>query len=148
MITVERTFLIEVPLDALMAYLEDFGHAEEWDPGTVRCLRVDEGPVRPGSSWQNTSRFRGRTTDLVYRLDSRGPRQLVFIGVNKTVTARDVMRFEPRSAASTRLTYVASLRFRGLARLAEPFLRREFEALADKVAGRLPSAVRAHHRED
>ncbi|MYT18871.1 polyketide cyclase, partial [Streptomyces sp. SID7760] len=106
-----------------------------------------EGPVRPGSSWQNTSRFRGRTTDLVYRLDSRGPRELVFVGVNKTVTARDQMRFEAQSTTTTRLTYVASLRFNGLARLAEPFLRREFEALADKVAGRLPSAVRAHHGE-
>ncbi|KMO94498.1 SRPBCC family protein [Streptomyces roseus] len=147
MITVERTFLIEVPLDATMAYLQDFGHAEEWDPGTVRCLRIDEGPVRAGSSWRNTSRFRGRTTDLVYRLDSRGPRELVFVGVNKTVTARDRMRFEAQSATTTRLTYVASLRFNGLARLAEPFLRREFEALADKVAGRLPSAVRAHHSE-
>ncbi|MFJ3175958.1 SRPBCC family protein [Streptomyces roseus] len=143
----ERTFLIEVPLDATMAYLQDFGHTEEWDPGTVRCLRIDEGPVRPGSSWQNTSRFRGRTTDLVYRLDSRGPRELVFVGVNKAVTARDQMRFEAESATTTRLTYVASLRFNGLARLAEPFLRREFEALADKVAGRLPSAVRAHHSE-
>ncbi|MFJ7209390.1 SRPBCC family protein [Streptomyces sp. NPDC098789] len=144
MITVERTFLIELPLDALTAYLEDFGHAEEWDPGTVRCRRVDEGPVRPGSSWQNTSRFHGRTTDLVYRLESRGPRQLVFTGVNKTVTARDVMRFEARSATVTRLAYTASLRVRGLARLAEPFLRREFETLADKVADRLPAAALAH----
>ncbi|MFD8019710.1 SRPBCC family protein [Streptomyces lavendulae] len=141
MITVERSFLVGRPLDVLITYLEDFGHTEEWDPGTVRCVRIDEGPVGPGASWDNTSRFRGRTTRLVYRLASRGPQQLVFIGANKTVTATDVMRFESQSALATRLSYTASLRFKGLARFAEPFLRAEFEALADKVAQRLPAAA-------
>ncbi|WP_331738704.1 hypothetical protein [Streptomyces sp. NBC_01276] len=70
-----------------------------------------------------------------------GPQQLVFIGVNKTVTATDDMRFESQSALATRLSYTASLRFKGLAGFAEPFLRAEFEALADKVAQRLPSAA-------
>ncbi|MGW5398150.1 SRPBCC family protein [Streptomyces sp. NPDC003952] len=143
MITVERIVLVKRPLDDLITYLEDFGHTQEWDPGTVRCVRIDEGPVRPGASWQNTSRFRGRTTDLVYRLVSREAQQLVFIGENKTVTAKDVMRFEAQSAVVTRLSYTASLRFNGLARFAEPFLRGEFEALADKVAERLPHAAEA-----
>ncbi|MFF4324047.1 SRPBCC family protein [Streptomyces sp. NPDC001568] len=143
MITVERSFLVELPLDELITYLEDFGHAEEWDPGTVRCVRIDDGPVRPGAGWQNTSRFRGRTTDLVYRLDSRDSHELVFVGVNKTVTSTDVMRFEARSASATHMSYTASLRFKGLARFAEPFLRSEFETLADKVAERLPSAAEA-----
>ncbi|MCX4782848.1 SRPBCC family protein [Streptomyces sp. NBC_01264] len=144
MITVERNVLVGIPLDELVAYLADFGHAQDWDPGTVRCVRIDEGPLRPGATWHNTSRFRGRTTHLVYRLESGESHQLVFTGANKTVEARDVMRFESRSAAVTRLTYTASLRFKGLARLAEPFLRSEFEVLADKVAERLPSAARRH----
>ncbi|MEU8461704.1 SRPBCC family protein [Streptomyces sp. NPDC029003] len=143
MITVERSFLVGVPLDVLVTYLEDFGHAAEWDPGTLRCDRIDGGPVRPGARWRNTSRFRGRTTQLVYRLASREPQRLVFVGENKTVTATDVMRFEARPADPTRMTYTASLRFKGLARFAEPFLRREFEGLADKVAERLPAVVRA-----
>ncbi|MFF3652700.1 SRPBCC family protein [Streptomyces sp. NPDC002181] len=143
MITVERSFLVGVPLDDLIAYLEDFGHTEEWDPGTVRCVRIDGGPVRPGASWHNTSRFRKRTTELLYRLEAREPHRLVFTGTNKTVTATDVMRFEAQSAASTRMTYTASLRFKGLARLAEPFLRAEFEKLADQVEQQLPPAAEA-----
>ncbi|WP_327302178.1 SRPBCC family protein [Streptomyces sp. NBC_01298] len=145
MITVQRGFIVGVPLEDLATYLADFGHAQDWDPGTVRCVRTDEGPVRPGATWNNTSRFRGRTTDLVYVLESRDAHQLVFAGANKTVAARDVMKFEPRSATATRLTYTASLRFKGLARVAEPFLRSEFEALADKVAERLPIAAEARH---
>ncbi|MGW1771444.1 SRPBCC family protein [Streptomyces sp. NPDC002104] len=145
MIKVERKILVGMPLDELVAYLADFGHAQDWDPGTVRCARIDDGPVRPGATWHNTSRFRGRTTNLVYRLESMEPHRLVFAGANKTVEARDVMRFEPRSAAVTQLTYTASLKFKGLARLAEPFLRSEFETLADKVAERLPTEAEARN---
>ncbi|MFE5792647.1 SRPBCC family protein [Streptomyces sp. NPDC056503] len=141
MITVRRRFRIAVPLDDLVAYLEDFERTEEWDPGTVRCVRVDEGPVRPGSTWLNTSRFRGRTSELVYRLEVRDPAHLVFVGTNKTVTSTDDMLFEAVSPGETSLTYRASLRFKGLARLATPFLKAEFERMADEVAERLPSAV-------
>ncbi|MFB7785601.1 hypothetical protein ACFY0N_37065 [Streptomyces vinaceus] len=59
------------------------------------------------------------------------------------MTATDVMRLKAESAVATRLSYTASLQFKGLARLAEPFLRREFETLADKVADRLPTAAEA-----
>ncbi|MFI8423419.1 SRPBCC family protein [Streptomyces sp. NPDC085479] len=146
MITLERNILLPVPLDDAVSYLEDFERTEEWDPGTVRCARVDEGPVRPGSTWHNTSRFRGRTTELDYRLKVREPARLVFEGVNSTVVATDEMRFAARSAEVTSLTYRASFRFKGLARLATPFLRTDFERLADGVAERLPAAVTEHPR--
>ncbi|MET9649646.1 MULTISPECIES: SRPBCC family protein [unclassified Streptomyces] len=140
-IKVERSFLVALPRDELVAYLEDFGHTESWDPGTVRCVRTDDGPLRPGATWHNTSRFRGRTTELEYRLVGSETDRLEFAGENKTVTAHDELLFEARSPAVTRLTYRASLRFKGLARLAAPFLRAEFERLADEVVERLPAAV-------
>ncbi|MFH9723002.1 SRPBCC family protein [Streptomyces sp. NPDC017254] len=144
MITVERSFVVGLSLDDLVTYLEDFGRAEEWDPGTVRCVRLDEGPVRPGTRWHNTSRFRGRTTELEYRLVTREPDRLVFVGENKTVTSTDDLSFRAESATLTRLTYRGSLRFKGLARLASPFLRAEFERLGDEVAERLPVAATQH----
>ncbi|MFF5922058.1 SRPBCC family protein [Streptomyces flavochromogenes] len=141
MITVERSFVVGLPLDELVTYLEDFSRTEEWDPGTVRCVRLDEGPVLPGARWRNTSRFRGRTTRLEYRLVTREPSRLMFVGENKTVTATDDLGFKAESASLTRLTYRASLRFKGLARLATPFLRAEFERLGDEVVERLPTAA-------
>ena len=115
MIVVERDIALPVTVEEAVSYLEDFRHAEQWDPGTVRCVRVGEGPVRPGARWRNTSRFNGRTTDLLYRLDVREPARLVFVGTNKSVTATDDMRFEAR-ADGTVLRYRASLRFKGLAK--------------------------------
>ncbi|MCX5277584.1 SRPBCC family protein [Streptomyces virginiae] len=145
-ITVRRDILVGLPLEDLVAYLADFSRTEEWDPGTVRCVRVGGGPVQVGSVWRNTSRFRGRTSDLLYRLVSEEPDRLLFVGENKTVTATDDLSFRARSATTTLLTYTASLRFKGWARLATPFLRSEFERLADAVADRLPSAATAYRR--
>ncbi|MFE0700906.1 SRPBCC family protein [Streptomyces sp. NPDC058872] len=141
-ISVERSFVVPRARSELMAYLEDFTRTEEWDPGTVSCVRLDDGPVRPGSRWRNTSRFRGRTTELTYELVAREPARLVFVGENKTVTARDDLTFRAEGTG-TRLTYRATLTFKGLARLAAPFLRTEFERLADEVAERLPAVAAA-----
>ncbi|WP_418960849.1 SRPBCC family protein [Streptomyces tritici] len=142
MVGVERVIVVQRPLAEVVAYLEDFGRTEEWDPGTVRCVRLDSGPVRAGARWRNTSRFRGRTTELRYELVVRERARLMFVGENSTVTARDDLRFAEEGTA-TRLTYRASLRFKGLARLAAPFLRGEFERLADGVVTRLPAAAEA-----
>ncbi|AUG75894.1 polyketide cyclase [Kitasatospora sp. MMS16-BH015] len=126
--------------DEVLRYLADFGNTVEWDPGTESCVRLDHGPVLAGARWRNTSRFRGRLTDLDYRLEEYRPDGLVFVGQNRTVTATDdigVRAFE----GGTRVVYRASLRFHGLARLAAPFLRAEFERLADAVAERLPRVL-------
>ncbi|MFE0641052.1 SRPBCC family protein [Streptomyces sp. NPDC058877] len=141
-ISVERSFVVPRARSELVAYLEDFTHTEEWDPGTVSCVRLDDGPVRTGSRWRNTSRFRGRTTELAYELVAREPARLVFVGENKTVTARDDLTFRAEGTG-TRLTYRATLTFKGVAGLAAPFLRTEFERLADEVAERLPAVAAA-----
>ncbi|KOX18449.1 polyketide cyclase [Streptomyces sp. NRRL F-6491] len=138
--------VVAAPLDDVVAYLEDFARTVEWDPGTVRCVRLGDGPVETGATWRNTSRFRGRETELLYRLATRRRARLVFVGENGTVTATDDMVFDALSDAVTRVTYRASLRFKGLARLAAPFLRGEFERLADATAERLPAAVAARLR--
>ncbi|MEV7415477.1 SRPBCC family protein [Streptomyces sp. NPDC089919] len=141
MIRVVRTIAIHRPMQEAVAYLEDFTHAEDWDPATVSCVRLDQGPVGPGARWRNTSRFRGRTSEVGYRLDERGPDRLRFVGENKTVRLTDDLRFTPVSDRSTRLVYTATFHFKGLARLAEPFLRKDVDRLADDVAAAMPSAV-------
>ncbi|MER7667499.1 SRPBCC family protein [Kitasatospora sp. NPDC096128] len=140
MISVERRMVVEQPAGEVLRYLADFGNTAEWDPGTVSCVRLDSGPVVAGARWRNTSRFRGRQTELVYRLDDYRPDRLVFIGHNRTVTATDDISLRA-SEGRTLLVYRASLRFNGLARLVAPFLRAEFERLADAVAERLPRVL-------
>lgn len=139
-ITVERSFKVAASAATVTAYLEDFTHTEAWDPGTVRCRRLDEGPLGVGARWENTSRFRGRESTLQYRLVTREPHRLVFHGTNRTVAATDDIAVRPHAEGSL-VTYRATLTFQGIFRFAEPFLRRSFEALADAVQAKLPGVL-------
>jgi carbon monoxide dehydrogenase subunit G len=141
MVQVERSFTVDRSPADVFAFLADFSNAEQWDPGTVTCVRVDSGPLVVGSSFHNVSEFRGRRTELEYRIIRTEPTtRLTFEGVNKTVTSTDDMRFEP-AAGGTRITYQATLRFNGLAKLAEPFLKRGFEKLADETEAQMRATL-------
>ncbi len=136
MITVEREVVVERPLAHVFVYLSDFTHTEQWDPGTVTTVRTDgDGPLVVGSTFRNTSEYRGRRTELDYRVVRLDvDEHLTFTGVNKTVEATDDLAFraEPGDDGErTVITYRAHFRFKGLARLAEPFLRKGFEPIAD-----------------
>jgi len=132
MVKVERVFIVPRPVEAVSEYLRDFTHTEAWDPGTVSCARLDSGPVRVGSEWHNVSEFRGRKTELAYRLTRLETGRLVFVGENKTATSTDDLTLTP-VPEGTRITYQATIVFNGLAKLATPILKREFEKLGDKV---------------
>ncbi|NEA41978.1 SRPBCC family protein [Streptomyces sp. SID11385] len=140
MIHVTRTLAVPFPQAKVIAYLADFAHAEEWDPGTVSCERLGEGTVGEGSRWHNVTEFRGRRTELTYRLDTYTPDRLVFSGVSQTAETTDDLTFTP-GAGSTLITYHATIRFKGLSALASPVLHREFERLGDEITTTMPRAV-------
>lgn len=139
---VQRTMTVDRPLGLVIDYLSDFAHTEQWDPGTVSCVRTDAGPVAVGSTWHNVSEFLGRRAELDYRLERREPARLTFVGRNAQAVTVDDMTFEA-DGAGTRITYEADIRFTGLARLAVPFLKPAFNRLADQVSEQLPSTVNA-----
>jgi carbon monoxide dehydrogenase subunit G len=140
MVDVERSFMVEQPVATVVEYLMDFSRAQDWDPGTLECTRVDPGPVRKGSEWHNVSEFRGRRTELTYRLVRLEDRRLTFVGTNRTATSTDDLTFRP-TEGGTLVTYHSAVRFKGLARLADPFLRGEFERLGDELTRSLPEAI-------
>ena len=55
MVQVERSLTVRTPVERVVAYLADFAHTEEWDPGTVSCTRTGEGPIVVGARWHNVS---------------------------------------------------------------------------------------------
>jgi carbon monoxide dehydrogenase subunit G len=142
MITVERTFDVDKGVDTVQAYLRDFAHTEQWDPGTKSCNRTDgDGPITVGATWHNVSVLRGRETELTYELRRDDPDHLVFVGTNKTATSTDDIALRPGTAGRTRITYRAEIVFNGLAKLAGPFLSGEFERLGDETVTGITRAV-------
>jgi carbon monoxide dehydrogenase subunit G len=140
MVQVQRTFTVHKPTDVVANYLKDFARAEEWDPGTRTCRRVDDGPVAVGARWLNVSEFKGKETELTYQLARMEPGHLVFVGKNKTATSTDDLTLTA-VPEGTSITYRATIVFHGLAKLADPFLKREFERLGDAVVDSMTTAV-------
>ncbi|WP_327237820.1 SRPBCC family protein [Streptomyces sp. NBC_01317] len=142
MVHVVRSMTVNRPLGPVVAYLADFSNALEWDPGTRECTRQDHGPLQVGSLWHNVSELRGRRTSLTYRLTRMDSDRLTFVGSNDTATSTDDLTFKDHGAA-TLVVYEATVTFNGLAKLADPFMRRVFEGLGDELVHSLPAAVEA-----
>lgn len=119
MITVSRTFTVTPPPPIVLDYLKDFAHAEDWDPGTQTCTRLDEGPVRVGSRWHNVSKIAGRSISLTYELVELTADRVVFVGTNDSATSTDTITVVPDGGGSE-ITYKAVIEMHGLAKIAEP----------------------------
>jgi carbon monoxide dehydrogenase subunit G len=126
--TVSRTFDVEAPPAQVVDYLADFAHAEQWDPGTVRCVRRDDGPVAVGASWQNTSKIAGISTELTYTLEQLYADRIVLVGRNDTATSTETIEVAAHGTGS-RITYSNEVQFNGAAKLAAPLARVVFEKL-------------------
>ncbi len=140
MVDVTRTFPLARPQAEVLAYLADFSNAPEWDPGTVTCTRLDDGPVGVGARWKNVSKVLGRETELDYELVTLETDHVVLRGTNKTATSTDDITVVPDGAGS-RVTYHAIIEFNGIAKLAEPLMQRVFEKLGDETVEGITKAL-------
>lgn len=136
MVQVERTVTVGTPIEAVAEYLADFAHTEDWDPGTISCTRTDAGPIVAGARWHNVSEFRGRKTELDYRLTHRTAERVTFVDENRTATSTDDFTLASGLERTT-VRYRATIVFHGWAKLASPLLKREFERLGDEVVPKL-----------
>lgn len=130
---IERTVEVDRPVAVVFAYLSDFTTTTQWDPGTVRTTLI-QGDGGVGTTYHNTSSFNGRETELVYEVTDLVPNELFALrGENKTLVARDTMRFEATPSGGTRMTYTADFTFKGLAKLIAPLLGPAFKKLGDEA---------------
>jgi carbon monoxide dehydrogenase subunit G len=142
MASVSRTFTVKAPPSVAIPYLADFTNAEEWDPGTVKCLRQDSGPVKVGSTWQNTSKIAGLSTELTYTLEALTDTRVALVGRNKTATSTETIDVRADGSGS-QITYVNDTVFNGAAKLAGPLVKLVFERLAVDVVKNLTERLNA-----
>lgn len=142
MTDVRRTFTVNQPRDRVVNYLRDFANSEHWDPGTVSCTQVGDGPVEVGTHWRNVSEFRGRKTELDYELIRSAPDRLTFVGRNKTATSTDDLSFR-EVTDGTEIGYHAHFDFHGLAKLAVPFIKGSIEDLGDPTVRQMRETIDA-----
>lgn len=142
MIDVERTFVVAKPVGVVVDYLKDFANAEQWDPGTKSCTQETPGPVQVGTTWHNVSEIKGHETELSYRLEELSNDHIKFVGENKGATSIDDMTFAPTDMG-TSITYHSHVEFHGVAKLAGPFLKSEFDQLGVQTERQITDAINA-----
>ena len=90
-VVLKRTLISKKSVNDLFRYFSDFTTTNEWDPNTVKTVRLTgEGGI--GSTYSNTSKFNGKESSLVYEVIEFKPNTLVRLrGENKNITAVDTM---------------------------------------------------------
>jgi uncharacterized protein YndB with AHSA1/START domain len=141
MMRIDRTVETSAPTAEVFDFLADFTNTEHWDPGTVRTDRVS-GDGGVGTTYANTSRFLGRTTDLTYVVEAYEPgTRIVLRGENKTVVAHDTMTFVPTANGGTSVRYVAEFDLKGMTKIVAPLLAPAFTRLGDKASEKLHATL-------
>lgn len=140
MVHITRQFHAEVDPARAVEFLADFSNATIWDPGTVSCVRLQQGPLQVGNTWANTSRFLGRTTQVQYELLAWTDTGVHFFGHNDTVSAHDRIDVLPEGSGA-RVTYDARLVFGGVGGRLDPLLHLVFLSIARDTVRDLTRAL-------
>ena len=135
-----RTFTVKPRPEVVVDYLADFTHAEEWDPGTESCTRLDSGPIRVGSRFHNGSEIAGVSTELVYELVTLDADKVVLRGENDSATSTDTITVTPKDGGSE-ITYEAVIEAKGIGKLAEPLMKLVFERIGSETETKMTEVL-------
>ena len=136
----QRTVRAAAAPQVVFAYLSDFTTTNEWDPGTVQTTLVS-GDGGLGTTYDNTSRFLGRKTEITYEVVTLDPDRLfVLRGENETVVATDTIEVAPNGTGSS-VTYGVDFAFKGVLRLVAPLLAPGLKKFGDDAARHLQEAL-------
>jgi uncharacterized protein YndB with AHSA1/START domain len=129
---IDRTISVDRPVAQVYAYLSDFTTTNEWDPGTVRTVRVS-GDGGVGTAYRNITKFVGREVETTYVVEKLVPDEVFALrGENKTAVAHDTITFR-ETPTGTEVTYVAKFDFKGPAKYVAPLLAPMFKKLGDEA---------------
>lgn len=132
--------MARTPAEAF-AYVADFSNSTEWDPGIPEARKLTDGPVRQGTEFEVVALFRGKRQHFHYVVTAfEAERRVVLTGEGEKAGSVDEISFEP-AGAGTRIVYVADIRLKGIARVAEPLLGPTMNRMADDALAGLKSVL-------
>lgn len=130
-----RSVTVAQPVSRVADFLSDFSTSAEWDPHTVSCRRLDDGPLAVGARFENVQKIAGHEATLDYRVTEYEPgRRIVLEGGSDTVQTRDEMTFEATAEGGCTVTYSVDVHLSGAAKLGEPLVPAVMKKIADEGA--------------
>ena len=145
MIRVTRVRRLEpIGLSDAFDYVVDFDHIGEWDPGVARSRRLDGASLEIGSRHEVDSVFFGRQLPLVYELtESAPPDRAILKTTSRRFDATDTIELTAAGSTATTIRYSVEFRFKGIMRLAEPFMGRALSRVVEKALDGLQATIAA-----
>src|SRR4051812_26322393 len=122
MITVQRVVRTTLDASSTFAYLSAFEHTPTWDPGTPVVDKQTAGPLSIGTKYHAVAEFRGKRQPIDYVVTELSDDRIQLRGENKTVISVDTITVRP-SPTGAEVHYNAEFTLKGLAKLAEPFIK-------------------------
>lgn len=130
MITVSGSVTTPLSPEQAAAYLFEFEHTSEWDPGTPVVNKISIGPARPGSRYYAEAEFRGKRQPIEYEILQLSGRHIKLRGENQAVIAYDSIDISPDGSGSE-VKYTAEFELRGWRKLFTPVAVPLFNSLRD-----------------
>jgi carbon monoxide dehydrogenase subunit G len=118
--------------DQAFAYMADFSHAAEWDPGVAAATRVDTGAVGQGSKFDLTVLIAGRRMTMRYEITDFASGRVTFTSHSGQLHSVDTVTVVSQGGG-TEVTYDARINFRGVLRVADPLLNLSFRGVANRA---------------
>lgn len=137
---VRRTVVVDRPIERVFAYLTDFTHTAQWDPGTEEADRSG-GDGGVGTTYAVVSRFAGRRIPLTYTVTELVPEgRFTAETETKSMSAQDTMTFTA-VGSGTSVTYDATFVFSGALERVAWMLAPAFTRLGDQAEAGMRSAL-------
>lgn len=141
MTRLSEQIVTDTPIAKAFAYTADFNNIDDWDPGIAESAQIGNGPIGRGTQFDLLVAFGSRRTPMVYTItEFEPPHRLVLVGEGSTLTAIDEITFA-EVPQGTAVTYTADLQFKGLMRLAAPFLGGTLKEVGRKAVSGLSDAL-------
>lgn len=132
MIKVEKTGVVDRPIDEVFAYIGDQLNAPRWQAALVEVKRVTEGPLGIGTKHAFVRSFMGRRLEASNEYVAYEPGKLITFKSTSGLVAFEASYLFESVAGGTKVTSRIEMNARGLLSLAEPLiarnLRREMDA--------------------
>jgi hypothetical protein len=141
MTRLSEQIITEVSVEEAFAYTADFNNLDEWDPGIAQSAQIGDGQIGRGTSFDVLVAFGSRQIPMVYTItEFDPPHRVVLVGEGSSLTAIDEITFA-EVPQGTAITYTADLQFKGLMRLAVPFMGGIFREVGRKAVSGMSKAL-------
>lgn len=127
MIQLERSVLIERPVEDVFSFVSNFENESKWCEEVVRTQKTSEGPIGVASTFTDHVEFMGRTIESSYEVVAYEPNRAVTIKTSSGPVPFVATYSFDGADGVTKLAILAEAEPGGFFRLATPIIRRQLD---------------------